>query len=177
MARWGATAKFAPIKSSFPDELKGIEQALLRDLTEVTYKSVKAVFESGEKAFPPLSETTRWLRRQAGQGMTPRIASGDLLRALDYTIGDGEATIGILIPRGSKGQDLEMIARIMEDGAMIRVTENMRRWFAAKGRPLKRTTLYIRVPPRPVFSSIGPEFDKQIDELVTSSMDDILKAL
>ena len=41
------------------------------------------------------------------------------------------------------------IAEIQEYGARIPVTDKMRRWFAAQGFPLKKTTTEIVIPPRP----------------------------
>ena len=51
--------------------------------------------------------------------------------------------------RYSDGISVAEVARVQNYGANIRVTEKMRKWFAAQGFPLKESTQNIIIPPRP----------------------------
>jgi hypothetical protein len=101
------------------------------------------------------------------------VDSGDFLRAVRKTIDAGkkEALVGILDERGPHGQDLELIALVLEGGAYVRVTEKLRGWMAAQGFPLRKTTMYIRVPPRPVMGVAADEVEDEFGELVDMAVD------
>ena len=145
MGSWGVRVQKPSFNPAFGSEMRTLQQLVLEDIAEIAYVSLQSQIETGDTAFP-LSEMTKWLREKEGKGTRARVDSGDFLRALDKNVEEGKATIGILIPRGSKGQDMEMIARVMEGGATIRVTDRMRKWFAAQGKPLKDTTVALRIP-------------------------------
>lgn len=59
--------------------------------------------------------------------------------------------------------DMGMIAAVHEFGARIRVTDKMRKWFAAQGYPLKTSTKEIVIPER---SFIRAGFDSAEREYV-----------
>ena len=176
MANWGVRVKKPSFNPAFDSDVRFVQQAILEDLAEVVYVAVKDQVRSGETAFP-LSELTRELKREDGDDQRARVETGDLLRAIDKQVEVGKASIGILVPRGSKGQDLEMIARVMEGGATIRVTERMRKWFAAQGKPLKRTTMVLKIPPRPIFDPVSGDLGKHVDAVVGKYLDDILRSI
>lgn len=176
MAAWGVRTKgVSYLNPAFREDMRIVQQLVIEDLAEVAYVSLKDQIKSGD-ADVPLSELTQWLKRQEGEDQRARVGSGDLLRAIDKQVEPGKATIGILIPRGSKGQDMEMIARVMEGGATVPVTSRMRKWFAAQGKPLRRTTTYLKIPPRPIFDPVIGEFEEEIDAVVNRYMDRIMES-
>lgn len=176
MAGWGVRFKEPSFNTAFGSDMRVIQQLILEELAEVTYVAIKDQVRSGETSFP-LSEMTKWLKQQDGDDQRARVETGDFLRAIEKQVEEGKATVGVLVPRGSKGQDMEMIARVMEGGATIAVTERMRKWFAAQGKPLKRTTVALRVPPRPIFSPVGDELGDHVDAVVGKYMDQILGSI
>lgn len=176
MASWGVRVRKPALNSSFEAEARFVQQLILEDLAEVVLVDLKKQIKDGDTAFP-LSELTKAMKQEDGDDQRARVETGDFLRAIDKQVEAGKATIGILIPRGSKGQDMEMLARVMEGGATIRVTERMRKWFAAQGKPLRKTTMALRIPPRPVFDPVNDELGKQVDAVVGKYMDQILGSI
>ena len=55
------------------------------------------------------------------------------------------------------------LARIHEYGCKIPVTDKMRKWFAAQGYPLKKTTTVITIPER---SFLRAGYDQNIDSVI-----------
>lgn len=51
--------------------------------------------------------------------------------------------------RYENGISVAEVARVQNYGANIKVTDKMRKWFAAQGFPLKKDTQNIIIPPRP----------------------------
>ncbi len=51
--------------------------------------------------------------------------------------------------RYEDGISVAEVARIQNNGAVIRVTDKMRGWFVYQGTPLKKSTQNIVIPPRP----------------------------
>lgn len=176
MAGWGVKVRKASFNPAFESDMRVVQQLVLEDLAEIAYVALQDQIKSGDTAFP-LSEMTKWLKQKDGDDPRARVESGDFLRALDKRVEEGKATVGILIPRGSKGQDMEMLARVMEGGATVPVTERMRKWFAAQGKPLKRTTVALKIPPRPIFDPVMGEMEKHIDSVVGKHMDEILGSI
>ena len=176
MASWGVRVRKPTINSAFGSDVKYVQQLILEDLAEVVLVALKDQVKSGDTAFP-LSELTKALKQEDGDDQRARVESGDFLRALDKQVEEGKATIGILVPRGSKGEDMEMLARVMEGGATIRVTERMRKWFAAQGKPLRRTTMALKIPPRPVFGVVDDNLGEQIDKVIGKYVDQILRSI
>ena len=162
---------------AFQEHLEVISQLVVEDLAEIAYVSMQSFIDGQKEAFPQLSEVTKWFKQKKMQNPKVRVSTGDFLRALKMEVGDGKAEVGILVPKGSRGQDLEMIARVMEGGATVRVTSKMRNWFAAQGKPLKKTTMYLRIPARPVFAPAAAEVDDQIMKVVNGYLEDALRNL
>jgi hypothetical protein len=176
MAGWGIRTRKVTLNPTPESGLRVIQQLILEDLAEIAYVSLRTQIETGDTAFP-LSEMTKWLREKEGKGLRARVSTGDFLRALEKNVEEGKATVGILVPRGAKGQDMEMLARVMEGGATVPVTQRMRKWFAAQGKPLKRTTVALKIPPRPIFDPVLGELEDKIDEVVNRYMDQILEGI
>lgn len=78
---------------------------------------------------------------------------------------------------GSKGQDLELVGAVQEEGATIPVSDKMRKFFAAKGFPLRADTKYLMVPPRPWFAPAVEELEVHADEVLEPLVDDFLSEL
>lgn len=65
-------------------------------------------------------------------------------------------------------------AMIQEYGARIPVTDKMRKWFAAQGFPLKKTTTEIVIPPRPFLRKAlkkQKEWAKFVNEMFDANQD------
>ena len=105
MAGWGVRVRKPAFNTMYDSEIRTIQQLVLEDLAEVTYVALKDQIRSGDTKFP-LSELTKWLKQKDGDDERARVETGDFLRAIDKQVEAGKATIGVLIPRGSKGQDM-----------------------------------------------------------------------
>ena len=173
MEDWRVKSKSITFNPAFRSELRVLQRFIIEDLANLAYVTLEAYLDTGRSDWPVISEATKWLK---GSDKL-LVDSGDFKRALDIQVDDNRALVGILTPRGSQGQDLEMIARVIQEGAIIQVSEKMRRWFAWKGMPLRRTTMHIVIPPRPLFEPTLAEIDEEIDGIVNNYMDDILGAI
>ena len=156
--------------AGFEEEIKEIQRDIIRDLADDLYNKLVSSIREGRSDWPPLSEVTRWLKGDS----KVYVNDGDFLRSLQIEVGSESAQIGILAPRGPEGEDMELIARVLQGGAVIPVTERMRKWFAARGFPLRKTTLAITVPARPLFSPSMDTLDKDFDSIVAPYLDNIL---
>jgi len=139
----------------------------LNTLAQIIHKELLSRIDSGESGWPPLSQVTKWLKGSDQM----LVDSGDFRKAIEYTVDGNKAYIGILNPRGSKDQDMELIARVIEGGAVIPVTPKMRGWFAAKGHPLRLSTVAIVIPARPVFAPSLTALDDRIEEVFSPLLD------
>jgi hypothetical protein len=173
MASWGAKVSENGLKDLLQD-LKRIDNEVVAPAIDELAKFVRdqliAYIDQGRSEWPPLSEVTKWIRGGSDKVMS---SSEDFKRAIEIEIGDKYAKVGILIPKGSKGQDLETIAKVMEGGAYIPVTDKMRAFFAAKGKPLKPSTTILMVPERPVFNPAIKELDEKVDEIFGKYFDEL----
>ena len=129
---------------------------------------LRSGIERGRSQWPRLRNWTILLRiAQNRPSNTINFDTGDFYKSIQAQPGGtNKAEVGILTPKGPKGQDMLAIARIMEGGATIRVTEKMRGWFASHGLHLRPSTSFILIPPRPVFGTATPDMDKGIDGLM-----------
>lgn len=135
----------------------------------------------GGEAFAPLHDLTVQEKSQIrGIGSVKSnqalIRYGDLYNSISYDIDeDGGFQVGI--PKDAvnrEGKDLNMIAAVMEGGITIRVTDDMRNYFAANGRPLKQSTTHLEVPARPF---LGPVFEENREKIVNNYRDTISRIL
>lgn len=72
------------------------------------------------------------------------------------------------------GLDVAKNALIQEYGTTIHVTDKMRKWFAAQGYPLKKTTTEIVIPPRPFLRKslkAQKQWVKYVNEMFDANQD------
>lgn len=118
---------------------------------------LKKAVETGRPEWPPLSKMTMKMK-----GSSKALQDkGDLTNAVTLWREGINFNVGIRSgEKGSQGQDLETVARIHEFGAVIKVTDQMRRWFraqAAEGKgvsPLRDDTQVIVIPRRALFAPV-----------------------
>jgi hypothetical protein len=79
--------------------------------------------------------------------------------------------------KGKRGQDLEMVGAVHEDGAIVPVTAGIRRWFAAMGFPLRADTKFITVPSRKWFEPAVAELEAFAPEVLDPLLDEIMKGI
>jgi hypothetical protein len=109
--------------------------------------------------------------------------TGDFLRAITvWREGRGKGRYWWFagIKPGSKGRDgrdLTMVGAVHEDSAVVPVSDSIRRFFAAKGFPLKAETRFVRIPARPWFAPAVEEVEKDADTILMPLMDEILNEL
>ncbi|MBU5214359.1 hypothetical protein [Heyndrickxia oleronia] len=87
---------------------------------------------------------------------------GQLMSTLKK-MGKKELKVGIF-----GGGDLVMIGAVHEFGTEIKVTDKMRKWFAANGYPLKKDKTTIKIPER---SFLRSGYDENVDAIVKKVAD------
>lgn len=175
MAGWGCKVKTNGISGliGFMRELKHeVLEPAISHLADDIRDQLIASIDQGRSEWPPLSEVTKWLKGSDQM----LVNTGDFKNSIQVEKDGAHALIGVLVPRGSKGQDMELIARVIEGGATIPVTDKMRKWFAAKGKPLRKTTAAIIVPARPIFNPSIRELDDRLDEVFGLYLDKFVSA-
>jgi hypothetical protein len=118
----------------------------------------------GGKEFAPLSPFTIWMR--SNFSTKPLIDHGDLLGSITHEL-SGNSGVWIGARRGVRtkdGQDVVDIEDVHEYGRTIKVTDKMRRGFAARwksidgeGWGIRKETKYIVIPER---SFLRATFDR-----------------
>jgi hypothetical protein len=171
MADWGVRIKSPKLNENLERDLLGLVKPAIAELAEDVREELVRSVESGDTSWPPLSETTRFLTGRD----RPLVGTGDFVRSIRSQVGDKSASVGVLLPKGETGRDMEAMARVTEGGADIMVTDKMRRWFAAKGRPLRKTTVVIKIPPRPVFNPSVGFIEENIDEIFGEVLDRLVE--
>lgn len=78
---------------------------------------------------------------------------------------------------GSDGQSLSIVGAVHESGATVEVTEDMRKFFVAKGFPLRSDTKFIIIPPRPWFAPAVEELEEYADEVLEPMANEIMESL
>lgn len=105
------------------------------------------------KEFAPNAPLTVILKGSS----TPLVDAGSLWQAFTYELIDSfTAFVGLLrTARNKQGKPIINLGYILHEGAVIKVTERMRRYFYALARekpgvkPLRPDTKAISIPPRP----------------------------
>lgn len=125
----------------------------------------KIVFnlQNGRADWPALSRVTEEIKGSA----QPLRDQGDLQNAIRVAYIGQTALVGI--PDGMQhrdGTDLQLIAAVMEEGAVITVTDRMRGWMAARGFPLRKDTQVIVIPARPFFEPAVREVEAELPEIL-----------
>lgn len=136
----------------------------------------------GGKIFTPLHEITiKEKLSMKGIGSVKSnqalIRHGDLIKLLSFEVNqDGSFWVGYKSGDTNKsGVSIEMIASLMEAGFTVKVTDKLRKYFAAKGTPLKYSTTHLDIPARPF---LEPVFDKLKDNIISNyviSIDRVLR--
>jgi len=145
---------------SSADELTG---AVTKEAGERLHAKIVGNFQNGRPDWPALSQVTAELKGHA----QPLVDSGMLLRNITLTFVGETALVGI--PDGAQypdGTEVDLVASVMEDGAVIRVTERMRNFFAARGFPLRKETEVIMIPARPFFEPAVKELEDELPEIL-----------
>lgn len=126
-------------------------------------KGIKDQSPGGQKFTPLHSLTVEEKSSLSGVGSTGAnralIRYGDMVNAISYELDEqGGFTVGFPADATNRsGENVNMIATVMESGITITVTDKMRNYFASQGRPLKKSTSHIDVPARPF---LEPVFEK-----------------
>lgn len=168
-----AFRKGIPEDGKIKDLTTKFSREVVATLSESLYDIIMESFRTPRDWWPRLSAITVAMKGH-DKVLTD---SGDFMRSIKRRVIGHIATVGVLTPIGPKGQDLELIAKVFSGGAVIRVTEKMRRFFAVKGMPLRRSTSIIRVPPRPVFEPAADDLDKEAKRVVGPMIDALGKEL
>jgi hypothetical protein len=135
----------------------------------------------GGKTFKPLSPFTIWLR--SNFSTKPLIDDSNLIDSITHEL-NGSSGVWIGVRRGVRrkdnGEDIANIADVHEFGRTIRVTDKMRKGFAARwksidgeGWGIRKETQYIVIPER---SFLRATFDSdEFREMATEKMAGALK--
>ncbi len=135
----------------------------------------------GGQAFPALHELTIIEKSQLkGIGSVKSnqalIRHGDLINSLTIEVSE-DASFGVGIPVGARnryGIDINLIAAGMEKGYTINVTDRLRNYFAAQGRPLKKSTTHLDVPARPFLEPVLKQCEDQIVKIYADAINNWL---
>lgn len=103
---------------------------------------------------------------------------GELENAIQVIEEGDKVFVGI--PEGMKrtdGTSMELVAEVMENGAVIPVTDAVRGFFAANGNPLRKSTQAVVIPARPFFEPALAETEEQISEEIGVLQDRIIEEL
>ena len=133
-------------------------------------KGIRSGAPGGEK-FEPLQALTVWVKGSS----KPLIDSGDLIGSITHDNPDINTT-WIGVKKGTKGKkgDIVNIAAVHEFGCTIKVTDKMRRAFAAKfpGTGIRKETQYIHIPERSFLRAAlkDPEFRKEVGDIYLTAI-------
>lgn len=141
------------------------------------------------RRYAPLAHRTRILRAFDGYGNIPLKRTGALVRSITREIkSETEAEIGLLVQRsaGPKGPgNFRNIGQIIHDGAVIKVTDAMRKAFARRmgaieraaggkfRRPAGGGSGVIRIPPRPFIKDVfeDPKVLERVTEIYVETLE------
>lgn len=168
---WGVKFKSYKASPSFERDINDLMHKLAEDFADFIFQRIMSYLESGRPDWPALSEVTKQLK---GHDKI-LVGSGDYKRSIKTEVEGNRARVGILTPRGPSGQDMELIAKVIEGGATIPVTEKMRKWLASRGVFLRKTTMFITIPPRPVFNSAMDEYEDILNAKLSKFLTDALE--
>lgn len=164
----------------FRRALKAAARKNAKFLIKEIKKGMKNQAPGGE-TFAPLHDLTIQEKSTAkGIGSTKSgqalIRYGDLYNSISYDLDEiGGFKVGIPKDAVSRdGDDLNMVAAVMEGGITISVSDKMRDYFAAQGRPLKQSTTHLEIPARPF---LEPVFEANKEKIYNNYRDTILRVL
>jgi phage gpG-like protein len=153
--------------SAIEAEIQNIGKRAVEEGSTAIRRHVVSGIVGRRSTWPQLSYVTRTVKGND----TPLIQHGDLLASIDSESEGQTAFVGVMKKQGSHGQDLETVARIMEEGAVISVTPKMREWFKSNGFPLRASTTHITVPARPFLEPAVEESYAEIDDEIGKAVD------
>lgn len=175
MAKWGATfkAKSGRIpKDSGGVKINEVAEKIVDDVAVSMHEHAVGGILMTRRDWEPLHPMT-----VAMKGFDkPLIEKGDLLRSIEMDRDGLVAYVGVMTKTGSRGQDLGLVASVMENGATIPVSEKMRGWFLHQGFPLKASTVAIRIPARPFLAPAADETEEDLDTIVGKHADELVEA-
>jgi hypothetical protein len=147
-------------------------QRAMEDLAETAKHLIVDGIEQGRDEWDSLSDVTREFKGSS----KPLVDSGMFVSSID-TWKEGKRWFAGLRPgaKGDDGQDLGMVAGVQEHGAHIPVSDAARKFFAAKGFPLKADTKYIRIPPRPWLAPAAEELEEHIEKALKPWAEEIFE--
>jgi len=156
-------------------------------------KQMREFIEKGGEGWPPLSPITREQKMRAGGKTTPLYFLGRFIR-YKYVQGQKGQKVSFgffpskmmsktrrlatgqkytLTAKGRResfkrsfGMSPHMLLKYHELGKKRRVTERMRRRFAAMGYPLKKGTTSVSIPARPIISTIFKKEKNKIPKYI-----------
>jgi len=148
---WSATVDFTDY-FKFLGELNlftiKLKPVLMEKASQVVVKQIKKNILKGGNPTHPLHPVTIALK---GTG-TPLIEKGRMLRGVGYRVKGNVSDIGWHSDPGAAAA-----AAVADEGATIRVSDSMRKLFAASGFPLRASTTTLSVKPRPITTDVLEE--------------------
>jgi len=146
----------------------------LKDLAIAGRDFITDGIENGREGWKALKEITKRLKGSSDL----LVDSGDFIDAMTVWK-EGKRWYGglPLDAKGSKGQDLNVVGAVHENGATVPVTDAVRAFFAAQGFPLRKDTTHITVPPRPWFEPAFEELKEYAGEVLRPLVDEVLEEI
>ena len=98
--------------------------------------------------------------------ISPIIEIGKIRRGLTSVVGEDSAAVGAAQEDDNPlGYSFDDMLDILESGAIIDATDEVREWFAKSGRPLEKDTEFLLIPPRDIMDSAvaAAEIERLID--------------
>jgi hypothetical protein len=172
-------------KSTFPRRLRKHVRRATKKNALLAEGAIKTAISAGK--FAPNASMTQAIKGSA----KPLVDTGQLFKSINGEISDwDEARVGVLKNQTRRDKDsgevkdLVQIATILHNGAVVDVSDKMRRFFAAmfrkhqKGevrrpwRPIKATTRVIVIPKRPfLLSAFTHKMNRRYKEIWEVAVD------
>lgn len=123
---------------------------------------LRKYIEQGGENWKPLSPTTKRIKQLHGiKHLTPLYGLGRFVR-FRYGVRKGiqRVTLGFLTAGIAK------IARIVQYGRRMKVTESLRRFYHRTGLHLRKDTKYIIVPARPIMEPFWKKHERDVQNYI-----------
>lgn len=145
-----------------------------KEIARRIHSRVRTNITQGRPEWQPLSKVTTTLKGSE----QPLVETGQL-RDSFQVIEEGDKVL-VGIPEGTTrrdGKSMEMIAQTLEHGVTMEVTDAIRGFFAVSGFPLKLTTRFLVIPPRPFFQPAVDETEAEAGRILGPFVSKLLKEL
>jgi hypothetical protein len=150
--------------TSFVNQI--LENIVLKGAEDLAALYKQAIYE-GRSDWPVLSVVTIAVKGH-DRPLVGRDGRSEIAEAIEVYTNGRQASVGIRAGSTTKdGDELDVVAAMQEFGAIIRVTDSMRGWFASKGFPLRADTEYINIPRRALFRPVFAENKMEIQTAMT----------